>query len=139
MKTLQWVKEHIDEVEQDNFFDHRFTKRFLDFLPVDEWSEYGFSYSGEGEPEVKEWTEENVLAQLKRDVEFAIDKSTNHRGISASLMYDVLKAWCIVMENGLENTSYGYYGDKLIKKVDEYYNFGLVTVVYGHNLYSKRA
>lgn len=127
MKTLEWVKEHIDEVEQDNFLDHRFTKRFLDFLPVDEWSEYGFGYSGEGEPEVKEWTEENVLAQLKSDVEFAIEKSTNHRGISASLMNDVLKAWCIVLENGLENTEYGYYGDKLIKAVDKYYKFGLVT------------
>ena len=76
MKTLEWVKEHIDEVEQDHFLDHRFTQRFLDFLPVDEWSEYGFGYSGEGEPEVKEWTEENVLAQLKSDVEFAIDNCT---------------------------------------------------------------
>lgn len=127
MKTLEWVKEHIDEVEQDHFLDHRFTQRFLDFLPVDEWSEYGFSYSGEGEPEEKEWTEENVLAQLKRDVEFAIVKSTHHRGISASLMYLVLKAWCIVLENGLEDTPYGYYGDELIKEVDKYYHFGLVT------------
>lgn len=127
MKTLEWVKEHIDEVEQDDFFDRCFTKRFVDFLPVAEWEHFGFRFNGEKEPEVKEWTEENVLAQLKSDVEFAIEKSTNHRGISASLMNDVLKAWCIVMENGLEKTPYGYYGDKLIKKVDEYYNFGLVT------------
>ena len=127
MKTLQWVKEHIDEVEQDDFMDHRFTKRFLDFLPVAEWEHFGFCFTGKVEPEVKEWTEENVLAQLKSDVEFAIEKSTNHRGISASLMYAVLKAWCIVLENGLEDTPYGYYGDELIKEVDKYYNFGLVT------------
>ena len=32
MKTLEYVKEHIDEIEQDKFLDTRFTKRFIDFL-----------------------------------------------------------------------------------------------------------
>ena len=31
-----------------------------------------------------------------------------------------------MLENGLENTDYGWYGDKLIKKIDELYGFGLV-------------
>lgn len=126
MKTLDYVKEHIGEIEQDHFIDQRFTKRFLDFLPITEWGKYGYEYTGEGEYTPKEWTEANILQQLKSDTEFAIEKATNHRGISASLMNSVLIAWCIVLENGLESTDYGWYGDKLIKKIDELYGFGLV-------------
>lgn len=127
MKTLEWVKEHYDEVEQDKMLDHRWTKRFLDFIPTDEWEKYGFKYTGEGTRNVLDWTEDNILKQLKDDTEFAIEKATNHRGISASLMNSVIQSWCIVLENGLENTDYGWYGDELIKAVDELYNFGLVN------------
>ena len=70
---------------------------------------------------------ENILAQLRADTEFAIEKAMNHRGISAGLMNDVLTSWCIVLENGLEHTDYGWYGDKLIKEIDKMYGFGLVT------------
>lgn len=126
MKTLEYVKEHINEIEQDDFLDRRFTSRFLDFIPVEEYKNFGFKYTGEDEPQPpKEWTEENVLEQLKRDVEFGIEKAENHRGISASLMFGVVQAWCIVLENGLENTDYGWYGDKLFKAVDDFYEFGL--------------
>ena len=127
MKTLDYVKEHIEEIEQDTFLDQRFTKRFIDFLPNAEWEKYGYKYTGEGEYIPKEWTEANILQQLRNDTEFAIEKATNHRGISASLMNGVLVAWCIVLENGLESTDYGWYGDKLIKKIDELYGFNLVT------------
>ncbi len=126
MKTLEYVKEHIDEIEQDGFLESRFTKRFMDFIPVDEWEKFGFRFTGEVHPEVKEWTEENIISQLKEDVEFGIEKAINHRGISAELMYDVVKAWCIVLENGLENTEYGWYGHSMFEAVDKYYNFGLV-------------
>ena len=127
MKTLKYVKKHIKEIEQDDFFDQRFTKRFVSiFLPIEEWESYGYEYSGNGDHVVKEWNEDNVLEQLKEDVSFGISKAQNHRGISASLMHGVVKAWCIVLENGLEDTDYGWYGDKMFKAVDEYYNFGLV-------------
>lgn len=128
MLTLDYVKEHIDEIEYDDLFDRRFTKRFVDFLPADEWEKLDFSYTGDDEFIPKEWTEENIINQLKEDLEFAIEKATNQRGISASLMYDVLRSWCKVLENGLEDTEYGWYGDKLIKAVDEYYGFGLYKV-----------
>ena len=139
MKTLEYVKEHIDEIEQDGFFDRRWTKRFLDFLPVEEWEEYGFKYTGEdkGVSKPKEWTEENVLAQLKEDVEFGVEKAENHRGISASLMYAVVQAWCIILENGLKDTDYGYYGDKLFKAVDKLYNFGLTDGHFEEDFYKE--
>ena len=125
MKTLDWVIGHLDEL--DSCIDSRFTKRFLDFLPVEDWPKHGFELAkGEHAPERKEWTEENILAQLRDDVAFGIEKATDHRGISASLMFNVVRAWCIILENGLENTPYGYYGDKLFRAVDEMYKFGLV-------------
>lgn len=126
MLSLEYVKEHISEIEFDDYIgDRRFTKRFVDFLPTSEWGKFGYGYKGEEEYIPKEWTEENIIAQLKADLDFAIEKATNHRGISSSLMYDVLKSWCIVLENGLEKTEFGWYGDKLIKAIDEYYGFGL--------------
>ena len=126
MLSLEYVKEHISEIEFDDYIgERRFTKRFVDFLPTSEWGKFGYGYKGEEEYIPKEWTEENIIAQLKADLDFAIEKAINHRGISSSLMYDVLKSWCIVLENGLEKTDYGLYGDKLIKAIDEYYDFGL--------------
>lgn len=127
MLSLEYIKEHIKDIEQDGFLDSRWTKRILDFLPYEEWEKYGFKPSENFDPSTykpKEWTEENLMDQLKKDVDFAIDKATNHRGISAGLMNDVLMSWCIVLENGLENTEYGYYGDKLIKALNEKYNLG---------------
>ena len=127
MKTLEYVKEHISEIEQDDMFDSRFTKRLMQFIPSGEWEKFGFKRKEDSEEfTVTPWTEENVLAQLKDDLDFAITKAANHRGISAGLMNDVLKAWCIVLENGLEDTEYGWYGDKLIKAIDEFYGWDLV-------------
>lgn len=125
MLTIDYVKEHIDEIEQDKFMDRRFTKRFIDYLPVEEWKEFGFEYKGEDNFVPKDWTEENIKIDLKSDLEFAIEKALGRRGISASLMYNVLKSWCIILENGLDKTDYGWYGDKIIKAIDEYYGFGL--------------
>jgi len=137
MKTLEYVKEHINEIEQDDILDRRFTKRFVDFLPVEEWEKYGFKYTGEEPPKPKEWTEENILAQLKEDVEFGVEKASNHRGISASLMYAVCKAWCIVLENGLEDTDYGWYGDKLFKAIDNKYGWGLADELYDDDFFEE--
>lgn len=126
MKSLEYVKDHIDEIEHDKIIDQRFTKRFLDFVSVDEWEHYGFKFVGKGDiPKPKEWTEENILAQLKEDVEFGIEKAENHRGISASLMYDVCRSWCAILENGLENMEYGWYGNKLFEAIDKKYGWCL--------------
>ena len=103
MKSLEYVKAHYKEFEADYLLDRRWTNRFLDFLPVGEWEKYGFRFTGE-DPEaraVKEWTEENILAQLKEDVEFGYEKAVGERGISSELMAMVVNSWCKVLENGL--------------------------------------
>lgn len=128
MKSLEYVKEHYNEFEQDMFIDRRWTNRFLDFVPVNEWSNYGFKYTGEKPDEVtiKEWTEENILKQLKRDVEFGYEKAECRRGISSELMAMVVNAWCKVLENGLNlDGDDGYYHIKQFTTVAKHYGWEL--------------
>lgn len=128
MLSLDYVKEHIDEIEKDTFFDRRFTARLLDFIPISEYEKFGFTYTGDNpDKQPKEWTEENILKQFKRDVEFGIEKATDHRGISSELMTMVCLAWLDVLEDkDIDRESYGWYGCDLFKAIDEKYKFGLV-------------
>lgn len=126
MKSLDYVKNHIDEFEKDDFVDRRFTRRFLQFIPTDEWETFGFRYTGT-EPYVpKEWTKENILAQLREDVEFGYDKAINKRGISAPLMAMVVEAWCNVLENGLDlDGNDGWYHIRQFTTVAKHYGWEL--------------
>ena len=36
MLTLDYVKEHLNEIERDDFLDKRFTNRFLDYVPFED-------------------------------------------------------------------------------------------------------
>ena len=127
MKTLEYVKTHIAEFEEDNVLDSRFTKRLVDFLPTEEWEQFGFKYSGDTPYTPKEWTEENVLAQLKADVEFGYEKSIFERGISSSLMASVVRGWCKVLENGcvLPEDDDGWYHIDQFKTVAKHYGWRL--------------
>lgn len=126
MKSLEYVKEHIDEFEEDNFLDRRWTKRFIDFIPVSEWKNYGFKFTGEKEPEIIEWTEENILKQLKKDVEFGYEKAVGERGISSELMAMVVNAWCKILENGLNlDGNDGFYHIKQFMVVAKHYGWVL--------------
>lgn len=128
MKTLEYVKEHLNEFEEDDFLDRRFTKRFIDFLPVSEWGKYGFRFTGEPgtEPDPEEWTEENIMKKLKRDTYFGHEKAEGERGISSELMAMVVRGWCKVLELPdlvLEND--GYYHHR---------QFNVVAAHFGWNL-----
>ncbi len=125
MKTIEEIIENYKDYEV--ILDDRFGKRLCDFLTVEQAERIGFKvkegYVNEHKP--KEWTEENVLAQLKEDVEFGWEKCQAERGISAELMSEVVRRWCKVLENGLENISYGWYGDNVFKTIDKKYSFGI--------------
>lgn len=124
MKSLEYVKEHYKEFEEDDFLDMRWTKRFLDFLPVEEWEKYGFKYTGEEPLEVKEWTEENILKQLEDDVRFGYEKAVGERGISSELMAMVVNAWCKVLENDLNlDGRDGWYHMRQFTEVANYYGW----------------
>lgn len=125
MKKLDEVLNNYDKYA--TFLDDRFGSRLCEFLTNEQAEKIGFKFKEDYINEPKKWTEENVVKQLKSDVEFGWSKCVNKRGISAELMYEVVKSWCIVLENGLEETSYGWYGDEFFKAIDAEYNFG-VTV-----------
>ena len=128
MLTLDYVKEHLNEIERDDFLDKRFTNRFLDYVPCEEWKDFGYNLiEGAEAPTPKEWTEENILEQFKRDVEFGIEKAINHRGISSELMSMVCLSWLDVLEDkDIDRSLYGYYGSALFRAIDKKYKFGLV-------------
>ena len=122
--------ENLNKMETS--FDCRLGSRMTLFLTKEQMEKIGYTINDDSDyPKTQiEWTEENVLKQLREDVEFGIEKATGHRGISASLMWEVCMGWCTILENGLDKQyedDYGYYGDKLFKAIDEYYNFGLVN------------
>lgn len=83
-------------------------------MTVEEWGD------------VKEWTEENVLTQLKQDVEFGWEKAQGGRGISSDFMFCCVEMWNAILENGIE-TGYGEYGKPLFQATAEHYGWDLPT------------
>jgi len=124
MKTLQQLKERGSQA-----FDGRDFNRLAQFIPEAELADYGLSMGAEhaGKHTHKEFTRENILAQLKDDVEFGFEKALNQRGISASCMFHVVDMWNWVLEEGLENydadKGYAQYGLPLFKATAIEYDF----------------
>ena len=89
MKTLDEIVNNYEEWSV--FLDDRFGVRLAQFLTQEQLEKIGFKWnSDEPYPEPKEWTRENILVQLKEDVEFGFEKALDRRGISASLMFAVV-------------------------------------------------
>lgn len=119
MKT---INEILSNYKQDwqIFLDDRFGKRLTDFLTEEQCAQIGFVFKDEykGTHKPIEWTRDNILEQLKKDVEFGFEKALNQRGISSSLMFEVVRRWNKVLEEGLENwdeDNYANYGLPLFK------------------------
>lgn len=77
MKTLDEIVNNYEEWSV--FLDDRLAQ----FLTQEQLEKIGFKWNSD---EPKEWTRENILSQLKEDVEFGFEKALDKRGISASLM-----------------------------------------------------
>ena len=115
MKTLEYVLENYEE-KYEVFMEDRFGRRLCKFLTDEQMSKIGFKYNGSEPREIKEWTRENILAQLEEDVEFGFEKALNKRGISSALMCEVVKNWNDILEEGLEDLDdYEYYGLPIFK------------------------
>ncbi len=118
MKTINEILENYKDWETP--LDDRFGVRLCQFLTVEQAIQIGFEF---GEEYVKvhvpvAWTKENILAQLKKDVEFGFEKALDQRGISSSLMFDIVLKWNRILEEGLENWpdfDYAMYGLPLFK------------------------
>jgi len=125
MKTLKQIKTYKSKCET---LDSRDISRLLHFFPPSEWKEMGFEIrEGVDIPEIKtlEYSRENVLEKLKADLDFAFDKALGQRGISSSLMFEVIKMWMWVLDDELQNfpdDNYAQYGLPLFKAVAVKYN-----------------
>lgn len=130
MKKIEEIINNYEEYK--TFLDDRFGIRFIDFLTCEQAKQIGFEikkeYIEEHDTNVKEWTKENILNQLKEDVEFGWEKACNERGISSSLMFEVVRTWNRILEEGLEDwdeNNYGPYGKPLFIATAEKYGWEL--------------
>ena len=87
MKTLQEILDNYNKYETS--LEDRFGRRLCEFLTVEQMEQIGFELEDEYKEihKPKEWTEENIIAQLKEDVLFGWEKACDERGISSGLMY----------------------------------------------------
>lgn len=126
MKTLEQIaKEYKSET-----LDGRDLSRLSIFIPYNMLKDFGIEPKEEYDDEeiwnkhIKEFTRENILEQLKEDVDFGFEKALNKRGISSSLMYEVVRMWNWILEEGLEDfDSYAQYGLPLFKATAVKYGF----------------
>lgn len=125
MKSIEYILDHYKDFEV--VIDDRFGRRFAEFLTIEQMNRIGAElkeeYKEKWKP--KEWTEENILKQLYDDVQFGWMKCCDQRGISAGLMADLVQKWCDVLENGLVDIPYGWYGDNVFKTVAKKYGWEL--------------
>lgn len=130
MKTRQQVVAEIRAGRESRCLDGRDYSRLTDFMPVADWEALGYALkpdvASSDAPIPEEWTEANILAQLNTDLAFAFEKALDKRGISAGLMYEVVKMWMWVLEDPLgaeSETDYAQYGLPFLKAVALKYGF----------------
>jgi len=127
MKTREQVLEAVRGGRGSECLDGRDYSRLVEFFPVEDWKYFGFSLKeGVEVPVLKEWTRERVLAQLRVDVEFGFEKALGQRGLSAGMMYSVVKMWLWVLDHELQHHSdddYPQYGLPLFKRVAVEFGF----------------
>lgn len=130
MKKIDDVIKNYDKYE--TYVEDRFGIRFIEFLTSEQAKEIGFEikekFVNEHNKNIKKWNRENILEQLKKDVEFGWEKACDERGISSSLMYHVVLSWNKILEEGLEDwdeDNYAMYGKPLFKATAEKYGWKL--------------
>lgn len=122
MKTLQQIKESY----KSETIDGRDLQRLAQFIPENELKDFGFELKEEyiGKHKHIDLTKENILIQLKKDVDFGFEKALNKRGISSELMADVVRMWNWILEEGLEDfDDYPMYGLPIFKATALKYGF----------------
>lgn len=128
MLTKDYVIEHYSNFGPKSF--NRLGTRLAQFCTKEELKKLNIftdeSIEELDDSKMKDWTEENIIKQLEKDVAFGFEKALDRRGISASLMFEVVLAWNQILENRLKDwNSYDYpmYGLPLFKATALLYGF----------------
>jgi hypothetical protein len=119
------TQEKVLESFESGTIDGRAASRLADFFHASHWEKLGLRLKeGAEAPAVRPWTEEEIKKQLADDVSFGFEKALDQRGISAGLMYAVVKMWLWVLEDDLaEMDQYAQCGLPLFKAVAVKYGF----------------
>ena len=99
--------------ESCSCLDSRDYSRLIDYFDVGDWGIFGYRLKEGAEYEPIEFTETNIVERMKSDLAFAFEKARGQRGISASLMHDVMKMWMWILDDELGN------------EPDEFYDYGI--------------
>lgn len=118
MKTINEVLDNYDEYK--TFLEDRFGRRFCEFLTEEQMEMIGFKLGEGAEHTPLQWTFENIISQLKDDAEFGLEKANSERGISSSLMFDVCKSWCKIIDKEDLIVEYNNYGTETFENILEY-------------------
>lgn len=124
MKTIEEIIKNYENYGTS--IEDRFGRRLCQFLTKEQMKEIGFELEEGIDHTPAEWTRENIINQLRCDVEFGFEKALDKRGISSSLMFCVVMSWNKVLEEGLEDwdeDNYRYYGLPLFKATALKYGF----------------
>lgn len=124
MKTLNEILNNYEKYEIS--IEDRLGARLCQFLTERQMYQIGFELE-EGTKHIPlKWTRKNIIKQLEKDVKYGFEKALNKRGISASVMFDVVLAWNKILEEGLEDwdpNNYAMYGLPLFKATAVKYGF----------------
>ena len=122
-----------------NYIDGRDVYRLWKFIPWDIAKNYPDFYNTVKDEYLNEeawnrdiyempFTRENIIEQLRTDVEFGFEKALDKRGISASLMFEVVRMWNWILNEDDElanwpSERYALYGLPLLKATALKYGF----------------
>ena len=124
MKTLEQVKKEYFSTTHPIAIDGRDLVRLAVFIPKDQLKDFGIELRNPDQHlEPIPFTRENILEQLEKDLKVGFEQVLDRREIGASLMFECVKMWNWILQEGLENCD--DYGLPLLKATALKYGFNI--------------
>ena len=127
MKSFEAIVEEIKRKSEFDLFGT--TSDLIVYLPYQYAKDFLKPEVTEKDWKPEPYTEESILSAMKNYMAFALDKASNHRGISASRSIEHFACWLSLLEDSetlsfLEDEdNYENYGCPILKKICEKYGF----------------
>ena len=117
MKTIEEILSY-----ESQTLDGRDLSRLASFMTLEQLGRMGLKLDTPEGWVVREYTRDAVLEFLKGDLAFAFEKALDQRGLSAGMMFSVIKMWMWVLDEhedliNWSDDNYAQYGLPLLKAV----------------------